>query len=48
MGTLYLRCKMEYPQVVFTITATSISHEKVDDKMFKIPTSAILIEDLEN
>jgi hypothetical protein len=47
-GALFLKCKMEYPEVIFTITATSVSHEKVNDKMFEIPQNVVLIEGHEN
>jgi hypothetical protein len=44
MNTLFLQCELEYPQFIAIITATSISHEKIDDQFFRIPSSAILVE----
>ncbi len=48
MGTLYLKCKMEYPQVIFSINASAISHERIDNSFFEIPKNVILIEDQVN
>ncbi|MEO8149296.1 MAG: hypothetical protein ABI723_16745 [Bacteroidia bacterium] len=45
MKAVYLKYKIEYPDFYFTVTATSISKQKIDDNIFSVPKDKILIED---
>jgi hypothetical protein len=42
--SIYLKNKIDYPYFLFTQTATKISREAIDDKIFEIPSTAILFE----
>ena len=44
MGSLFLKCKIEYPQCIAIITASSIYPQKLDNQFFQIPNNSILIE----
>lgn len=45
MKAIYLKYKMENADFITTVTATSISHQKIDDRIFVIPTNKIIVED---
>lgn len=45
MKSMYLRYKIEYPDFVAIVTATSISRQKVDPRTFEIPKGKVLIEE---
>jgi hypothetical protein len=45
MKAVYLKYKIEYADFIATVTATSITRQKIDDKSFSIPKNKILIED---
>ena len=45
MKSAYLKFKIEYADFLFTVTATSITHKKIDDKIFDLKPNAILIKD---
>jgi hypothetical protein len=45
MQSVPLKIVIEREDYKFTSTVISISHEKVDDKVFDIPSTAILVED---
>ena len=45
MKSLYLKYKIEYPDFIATVTATSILWQTIDNKIFSAPTNKILIED---
>ena len=45
MKSIYLQYKLEYPDFIATVTATSISWQIIDDKIFSAPTDKVLIED---
>jgi hypothetical protein len=42
MGALFLKCKIELPELIFEITATKIVHERLDDAIFELPQNAII------
>jgi hypothetical protein len=44
MRSLFLKCRLEYPEVIFEIIATSIYHERVSDNFLKLPDNAIVVE----
>lgn len=48
METLFLKCKIENTQVIFSITASAIYHEKIENTFFSIPKNSILIDDQVN
>jgi len=45
MKAIYLKYKIEYADFIATVTATSISNQKIDDKIFLVSQDKILIED---
>ena len=45
MKSMFLKYKIEYPNFVATVTATSILPQKIDDNVFSISKNRILIED---
>jgi hypothetical protein len=45
MKAMYLKFKIEYPDFWFTVTATSITHKKIENKIFDIKQNTILIQD---
>ena len=45
MNAVYLKNKIEYADFIATVTATSITWQKIDDKLFSVPKNKILIED---
>ncbi|MBI1836263.1 MAG: hypothetical protein HYR91_03250 [Flavobacteriia bacterium] len=45
MKSMYLKYKIEYPDFIAEVTATSISKQKVDPRTFEIPQTAILIKE---
>jgi hypothetical protein len=42
--SIYLKNKIDYPSFLFTQTATKISRERIDNKIFQIPPGVILSE----
>jgi hypothetical protein len=45
MKAIYLKYKMENADLIITVTATSISHQKIEDDLFIIPADKILAEE---
>ncbi|MEO6691910.1 MAG: hypothetical protein ABIO44_06180 [Saprospiraceae bacterium] len=45
MKSIYLKYKLEYPDFIANVTATSISWQTIDNKIFSVPIDKILIED---
>lgn len=45
MKAIYLKYKIENPDFIATVVATSISHRKVKDDLFIIPEHRFLVED---
>lgn len=45
MKSMYLKYKIEYPDFIAIVTATSISKQKVDPRTFEISKKKILIKD---
>lgn len=45
MKAVYLKYKIERPDFIITVTATSISKQQIDDSIFSIPQGKVLIED---
>jgi len=45
MKSMYLKFKIEYRDFYFTVTATSITPKKIDNKTFDIKPTAIVIKD---
>ena len=45
MKAVYLKYKIERPDFIVTVTATSISRQKIDDNIFRVPENKILIQD---
>ncbi|MBS3913648.1 MAG: hypothetical protein KG003_04065 [Bacteroidetes bacterium] len=45
MKAVYLKYKIEYPDFIATVTATTISRQQIDNKLFSVPKNKILIED---
>ena len=45
MKSIYLKYKIEYPDFIAIVTATSVKRQKIDAKLFSVPKNKILIED---
>lgn len=45
MGTLFLKCKMDFGAFEIIITVEKISHQPVPDSYFEIPARAILVKE---
>jgi hypothetical protein len=45
MGSLFLKCKMEFKLSIVEMTATDIAHEKVDDNIFRISKKSIILKE---
>lgn len=45
MKSIYLKYKVEYPDLIVTVTATAITNKKIDDTVFSVPGNKILIEE---
>jgi hypothetical protein len=45
MKSIYLKYKIEYPDMIFIVTATSIEWQSINDTLFFLPKNTILIEE---
>jgi hypothetical protein len=45
MKSIYLKYKIEYPNFIASVIATSISQQMLDSRLFTIPKNKILVED---
>ena len=46
MGSLFLKCKLDYARITIILTAIAISPEKLDDSLFELPKNSIIVKRL--